>query len=224
MRASASDVSEGAGGGCPAGLDGFTSRINVTVGQTYVLLVNNYDNNSRSFNLSFQNNASSTAVLSCTPLPVHFFGVKATYDMAAVSVSWRTSYESNLRTYHVQRLIGEDWKTVSETDPGKSSYSSGINEYRVVSYDYDDVIVASDVVSVYVESSTAPKLYPNPSAGKFYVEAEKDATVDIFDVAGRLVHHGAADKTGYLSLQSGLYKVVVSENGVTTVFTLVMTK
>ena len=65
--------------------------------------------------------------------------------------------------------------------------------------------------------TTAVKVYPNPSAGVFYIESsdlEKVGNVEVYDVIGRLVYSKTIDNTSSfqitLNVPSGMYWLVIS--------------
>jgi hypothetical protein len=153
-----SDVSE------PQAGDRWVMPLNVTAGQTYIMLIDNYTANSTPFTLDWT--FTNGATLNCNPsnLPVELLNFKAGYDPVTRSnkISWETASENMNDYFTLERSTDmEDWLTV-HTVPGQEhstqplhydyedhAFTGGaVNYYRLSQTDYDGTIKRFDPIAV----------------------------------------------------------------------------
>lgn len=146
--------------------DGWVAEINVTAGQSYVILVDRYTipGGAGAFTLTF----TGTATLSCVPLPVELYYFKCDSKDSKIELYWSTLSETNNDYFIIQRSIdGINWENIATINgAGNSNYQLyyeyadkypeiGYNYYRLVQvdingvYNYDSSIIAcyNDVIS-----------------------------------------------------------------------------
>lgn len=124
----ATDNSEGAGG------DQWVAPINVTSGQTYYILVDNFSANS-GFQLSF----SGTSTLACTPLPIELLSFTAVNRGVENVLDWSTASETDNWYFLVERLQDVEFEAIDTV------LGSG-NSTEVVDYQYVDRSFSRDVI------------------------------------------------------------------------------
>lgn len=186
---------EGAGG------DGWTPGLVVTLGQVYLLYIDNFSQSGLAFNLNWdlQNGAS----LDCTVLPMDLIALEAAPMETAVELRWSTASEHNSHYYEVERSVcGERFETIGTV--GAAGYTQqrhdytfmdeqprpGLNYYRLRQVDIHGGFSETHVVTAVVgEHSLA--LLPNPAAERvelrFDARLEGEAILRLMDVRGRTV-------------------------------------
>ncbi|MEZ4740276.1 MAG: T9SS type A sorting domain-containing protein [Flavobacteriales bacterium] len=193
------DLTEGAGG------DSWVRYLDVTVGQYYLMYLDNWSRNGISFNFTF----SGTADISCTLLPVDMFGFDAQTINRQVEVSWNTSMERNTSHYFVERSSdGTTFEPIGRVEAvGNSVVNTdykfmdanplnGINYYRLQVVDQDNSSNLTQVVTVMFRKTGTPLyVFPNPATES--LQASFDGTSDgtvrwrVMDTSGRLVMEGS---------------------------------
>ncbi len=177
------------------------------------------------------------AILNCS-LPVDLINLTATYRSNQVLLSWSTSKEENSDRFVIERssdgihfsAIGYlnaagDRQTLSNYEFYDNAPLSGINYYRLVTYDKDGAMATSEIKSA---TSTKNDIYisPNPNNGTFIITLSiENESVELFlvNTLGQLVYHAKESATGgYFgkqvsieSLPAGLYFLTV-HNGQNT--------
>ncbi|WP_324671697.1 T9SS type A sorting domain-containing protein [Hymenobacter sp. GOD-10R] len=130
------------------------------------------------------------------------FKVTARYQ--AVTLDWYTQTERNSRSFVVERsLDGKNFQELVQqsgagTSPDPHTYQAqdpeapiGIVYYRLRQDLTNEKQVYSPIKAVTIEQVPSPSftVYPNPNAGKFYLELQqyvsKVATLELFDMSGR---------------------------------------
>lgn len=128
--------------------DGWVTPINVTAGDVYYLMINNWTAGGAGYNLDF---TGSTMVLDCTPLPIELLSFKGVPHEKYNTLFWTTASESNIDFYTIERSVdGENWRLVnkvsgSSTPDFEMSYSindesyvpNKINYYRLSKTNFD---------------------------------------------------------------------------------------
>lgn len=96
------DISEGAGG------DAWVQNLNVTAGQVYVMLVDNFSNSGNPYNMSF----GGTGVLGCTPivLPAEISSFSAVANHYQTELKFVTESEANNDLFRIE------WSTDPESN------------------------------------------------------------------------------------------------------------
>ena len=130
LQAGTGQNSEGAFG------DGFVDPLNVTAGQTYVLLIDNYDIDNTPFNMNWSFTGGATLNCMPIPLPVEFVDFIAAYGEERNELSWLTASERNNDHFTVERSSdGISWVTVAEPDAAGDSFI--LTEYAYTDYSYE---------------------------------------------------------------------------------------
>jgi hypothetical protein len=150
------DVSEGTGG------DRWVMPLNVTAGQVYIMLIDNFTANSTPFTLDWT--FTNGATLNCAPLGVSLVDFTAEYRPAenANILSWRTVAERFNDHFTVERSTqGSSWQVI-HLEPGAQqsdqvlhySYADGgfeagkINYYRLSQTDSDGTQTVFPIITV----------------------------------------------------------------------------
>ncbi|MCS6992091.1 MAG: CUB domain-containing protein [Chitinophagales bacterium] len=212
MGNGATDVSENVMG------NGWVSTLNVTSGQTYYLCVNKWSNGGDGFTLIWD--LTNGASLDCTVLPVTLTSFSCTQQGNHILLEWHTATEFNNKYFIIERSKDGENFDVLATVPGKGTSlsesiyfiadplpGSGSNYYRLSQVDYN----GSKQV---LQTSTCS-----------FLDEGQIVDVRVFDLAGRLLHHGhcqSSDLDHYLhtlALPSGLYAISVIHTQRTTSFT-----
>lgn len=134
------DVSEGAGG------DKWVQYLNVTVGDVYLMYIDNFSQSGLAFNLVW--NPANTASLNCTSLPIEFINFKGEIKQDYNYLYW-VFWEGNdnISTYYLERsqdLI--NWEVINNQNTRRGNnvheytfkdkfFKNGVNYYRI-RYDF----------------------------------------------------------------------------------------
>lgn len=169
-------------------------------------------------------------------LPVTFMGFTTELKNNRVMVKWSTEKEKNVNKFLIQRGSGTSFVTIKELPAGGKDYSyvdepmKGVNQYRIVSVDYDGKTLFSKTNQVYVEYNGITKLYSNQ--GRIYVELESKEdeviTIDLLNANGqniqRSTHRNRSGNNRITinnsTLVNGIYLVRVTGKNYTEVKSL----
>ncbi len=230
LSAAAADVSEDVTG------DKFTSTLNVTAGQTYILMIDEWTPTGAGYALSF----SGTASLDCTVLPVELVDFKANYipEIEAVDIYWNTLSEINNDYFTLEKSYdGVQFQEVTKIDGAGTTLKEnmyfvndkenqiGVIYYRVKQTDYNGDTKYSRIVS----TTIAPELldevyvYPNPTTGNasitFNSQVEEKGTLSILNAKGDVIEKReiqlikGADNNFVIptaKYENGIYMIVVN--------------
>lgn len=181
------DPSEGAGG------DRWVSTFNVTVGQVYLLYVDNFSANGQAFALTWQ--LTNGASLDCTVLPIELLSFNAYAVQEGVSLKWITATEQNSDRFEIERSIdGEHFDPIGSLPSAGNSAQQlhyeffdrlpfqGLNHYRLRHVDIDGDVQLSPVQSVYIERHGKDEVFliPNPGSGLVQVVLPENSTGSLF--------------------------------------------
>lgn len=226
----AADQTEGAGG------DAWVSTIPVTVGQVYLLYVDNFSINGQAFSLTWQ--LSGGASLDCTVLPVELLSFDAQGVQEGVHLDWVTATEENSDHFEIERsrdgqefdLIGTLPSTGNSVQQQHYQFldrlpHQGLNHYRLRHVDIDGDEEFSPVKTVFVERAGKDEvlIVPNPGNGSVQVllpETTPGSTFVMTDGMGREVLRARIDGTrmhfDLSRLSRGLYgyRVLTAMDGV----------
>jgi hypothetical protein len=224
----AADLTEGAGG------DAWVSTINVTVGQVFLLYVDNFSINGQSFALTWQ--LSNGASLDCTVLPMELISFDAQPGERDVQLLWVTASEQDNDVFLVERskdgslfspigTVEGAGTTVEETHylHLDGSPENGMNYYRLKQVDLDGHFSYSDVRNAFFHRENGPlTLVPNPGSDAVRVVLPRSAStaiVQVVDATGRSVLSMPASGNQVVLdtsvLRNGLYSVqAVTKDGV----------
>lgn len=136
----ATDNSEGAGG------NGWVAPINATIGQCFVININNYAGGSSNFDINF----TGSAVLDCGVLPIELLHIKCESSENSVVLDWACATETNNNYFTVERSTdGVNYVELGRIQgAGNSSARTnytytdmtatvGTNYYRITQTDYN---------------------------------------------------------------------------------------
>jgi hypothetical protein len=159
------DITEGAGG------DKWVMPLNVTAGQTYILLIDNFTANSTPFTLDWT--FSGGASLNCSPvvLPIELLSLAAAYHEQTNSnkITWSTASERLNDHFTIERSADAvNWTIIDKQNGAELSEAridyvfedfnfvpGTTNYYRLSQTDYDGTIETFDILSV--DNSTSGK-------------------------------------------------------------------
>ncbi len=146
---SESDNTEGSGG------NGWVNFINVTAGQTYLILIDNFTTNS-----GYQINFNGTSSIAC-PLPVELVEFTGEIKENDNVLTWATLSERNANYYKLENASdAQAWREIgivpaSGNSNGYRSYSftdknvvKEINYYRLTQYDFDGKYKSFKIIAV----------------------------------------------------------------------------
>jgi hypothetical protein len=200
MGNGATDASEGVSG------DGWVSTLNVTAGETYLLMANHWSPPAANQGFNIIWNLTNGASLDCVVLPIELTNFTGRYDGDDVILNWETQSETNNDYFTVERSIdGVNFEFVGIKDGAGNSNTTlhyeyidknpleGSSYYRLKQTDTDGKHEYSSIVSINVKPKYEDVIvYPNPVNGNGFLSfnstVEEEQTLNIYDVAGRLVY------------------------------------
>ncbi|MBL7884063.1 MAG: T9SS type A sorting domain-containing protein, partial [Bacteroidia bacterium] len=231
MGNGAADVEEGAGG------NGWVSTINVTAGQLYLIMVDNWNATSAPLTLSWQ--LTNGATLDCTPLPIELVTFTGKAKGKNNYLEWITASEINNDYFTIERSIdGTNYSEIGTIKGSGTSHetktystidytpSTGINYYRLKQTDFDGGWKYSGIVAINTDyaNGSISNIHPNPTNSdinfEFNAPLAGSIYLQVFDYTGRLVtEDNMAVSEGNNSLQTslnnlakGIYSMKVSFN------------
>lgn len=184
--------------------DGITPFLNVTAGQEYLILVDEWTPTGAGFNLNF----TGTATLDCTILPVELSTFEAKYVSKdkGTDLFWVTSSERDCDYFSIEKSYnGQSFFEIGKTKAmGNTSFETqyyyfdkdpifGMNYYRLKTIDFNGSAEYSEVkaVNVIPENMEDIMLYPNPAQQfcEMVYACPKNETVylKIYDMKGNLL-------------------------------------
>ncbi|HEV7330212.1 MAG TPA: T9SS type A sorting domain-containing protein [Flavisolibacter sp.] len=157
-------------------------------------------------------------VKATTPLPVTFLSFTAANNVQGVLLRWKTTAESNVSHYAVQRSAdGMAFTTLAQqpaagTLSGTYQYTyndrqplSPSGYYRIQTCDRDGKITYSVVVSMQSGAATLLRIYPNPATDLLSLQTRTtDGRLTITNMAGRIVKSMVLPKNETLSTSIGI--------------------
>ena len=217
--------------------NGFVAPLNVTAGQTYYLVVDEWTPTGSGYSLNF----TGTATFDCAVLPVELISFGATYAHAdrIVDLSWSTATETNSDYFTIEKTTdGANFREIVRVKAAGNSITPlqyvsfdseptpGISYYRLSQVDRNGQTSFSKIVAVNINADVADPLlvHPNPSASKINITytapGPQRSSILIYDYTGRIVYaqevksdHGSNTHVVDVSLFSkGIYLVAV-QNG-----------
>jgi hypothetical protein len=189
------DVSEGAGG------DAWVMPLNVVVGQTYIMLIDNFSSNSTPFTLDWT--FSNGAALNCIPtgLPIELSSFIGYYNSnrKTNSLTWFTESEYNNDYFTVERsLDGENWSTISvqsskgnstlKTEYGYEDYNFSTeneNYYRLSQTDKDGHVELLKIIAIDNSQNTVKLVKTVNAMGQEVDESAKGYVILIYNDGSR---------------------------------------
>jgi hypothetical protein len=162
-------------------------------------------------------------------LPLELISIGAVRKKQMVTVSWKTSSESNLSSFEIQRKVNGQFETIGtvipQNKPNGSAYTftetnvyKAISEYRIKSIEAGGTQKFSQIRSVkgFGEDNNL-LVFPNPSNGSATVllnDCNGSISVDILDNAGRLIKSVKSvneNKVHINGLKPGVYMIRATE-------------
>jgi len=213
--------------------DRWVNPINVTAGQVYVMVIDNYTQSSQPFNFTWA--LSAGASLDCTPLPIELAEFGGEAEDHHNYIHWTTSAEINNEYFTVEKSAdGTSWTELGRVTGAGNSNSLVSYEmidpvpyagtyYRLKQTDFDGQFEYFDMIFIQralggTEPGEAFSIYPNPVENILNIETytEGDHTVTIVDETGRTVlsrelDHAILHQLDLGGLRSGLYSIGISD-------------
>jgi hypothetical protein len=168
------------------------------------------------------------------PLPLSLLQFSAARKNNQVFVNWKTSNESNLNFFEIQRKINGQFmpvgKVAANNNAGQTNYqfsemntSSSISEYRLKITENNGTNRYSEISIVKgIEKTINWLIYPNPNNGiasLHFNQSVQNGQVTLIDNTGRLIKTYAVSgqQLNLLNLKAGIYMVKFTTNeGVVT--------
>jgi hypothetical protein len=185
-------------------LNGWVPGLQVTAGQVYILLVDNWTADSNPFTLNFT--LSGGATLGCTTLPIELLNFNVTNLGHENLLDWNTASEMNSDYIVIERLSNDE-KEFYEIGKMKAMGNShiqvgyafidkkpnyGYNYYRLKMVDFDGSFEYSDIVAVknlFDADFAIKNIYPNPTTEDFYIDVnsniDENLIITLTDVYGK---------------------------------------
>lgn len=198
MGNGATDTEEGTSG------NGWVSTINVTAGQKYIIMVDNWNSTGAPLTLSWQ--LSNGASLDCLPLPVELITFSGKNIGNQNHLEWQTASELNNDYFTIERSAdGVYFYEIGRVDGSgtthtTSDYSlidsqplSGMNYYRLKQTDFDGTSKYSGMVSIASSGSDGfvYNVRPNPTNGGIQFDMlspqNGSMSIEVIDYLGRIV-------------------------------------
>lgn len=166
-----------------------------------------------------RNSLSPIAVCSALPITFNTFDVKRNLNTA--SLTWKTSFESNLSKFDIQRSQdGIRWEVIASVNPNNNSemintYSyvdalplKGLNYYRIKSVGINGKADYSIIKSISFDNNIDMVITPNPAHGQFQITwnaVNTNNMVSVYDASGRLVKRIIASGNKIVAPSSDLH-------------------
>jgi hypothetical protein len=185
-------------------LNGWTPGLQVTAGQVYVLLVDNWSADSNPFTLNFT--LSGGATLGCTVLPIELLNFNIKNLGGENLLDWSTASEMNSDCFIIEKATDADnnFKEIGRMKAMGNSHiqvgyafidkkpNYGYNYYRLKMVDFDGSYKYSEIKAVknIFDSNFAIKsIYPNPTSNDFYIDIEtntnENLVITLTDIYGK---------------------------------------
>lgn len=227
----AGDLTEGGGG------NQWVDDLNVTAGQCYYILINQYGGGGNTFSMT----TAGTAVVDCsTALPIELLNFAAHLNINKVDLTWTTATETNNDFFTIQKSkdaqvyedvlvadgAGNSTSVINYFDVDQNPYT-GVSYYRLKQTDYDGHVSFSNIAPVEYNPSGegSLSLFPNPTDENTttYITLSQLEGVEVLvvlrDITGKEVYSKvvvntsnheiiAIDKEG--RLEKGIYLVTAS--------------
>ncbi len=239
MGNGASDNSETAAG------DKWVSQMNVTTGQVYVMLINNFAADLSSFSLNW----GGTATLDCTLLPIELLSFKGKNDGPQNTLEWITASEKNNDYFTLEKSgDGINFEKLADVKGAGNSASAlsyntydsqpyPITYYRLKQTDYSKAFKYSETISIdrSKDEERISNVYPNPTKDNInfdvFTKSKGNLLVDIINNKGEQVYTSSQivdEGTNSLvvpmgELRNGVYllKVTVEKTGKVLIYKVV---
>ncbi len=212
------DFSENSGG------DGYVAPLNVTAGQFYVMLIDNFSATGSPFTLDWT--FGGGASLNCSALPITLIQFDGQLLDDEVYLNWSTASEKNNDRFEIERSIDtKNWLKIStvkgsgnSTDIKKyifkdSDVPSGIVYYRLKQVDLIDN-KTTELKTIVIENNKtlfdAVSISPNPAIGnqiqlQIKGQANKSVQIEVLNYLGQSLFSNSVEST------SDFYRYLIPE-------------
>jgi CUB domain/Secretion system C-terminal sorting domain len=202
------DLSEGSGG------DGYVAPLNVTAGQFYVMLIDNFSVTGSPFTLDWT--FGGGASLNCSALPITLLQFDGQLSEGEVYLNWSTASEKNNDRFEIERSIDtKNWLKIgtvkgfgNSADVKKYIFKdadvpSGIVYYRLKQIDLIDN-KTTELKTIVIENNKvirdAIRISPNPVIGnqiqlQIKGQANKSIHIEILDYLGQSLFSNTVENT-----------------------------
>jgi len=143
---------------------------------------------------------SSPYTVITNPLPVEYYNILVTITNFYIKITWSVATQINNDKYIIEHgTEGRNFASIGEiAGDGTSniiknyeyihtSPSIGMNYYRIKQVDYDGKYSYSDIASVRYDGSGETNIFPNPATSNVTITTSEPASIQIFDVYGRVL-------------------------------------
>lgn len=235
MNGSAGDNTEDVTG------DSFLQTMNVTAGQNYILVVDEWSPNAGS---GYTLNFSGTASLDCNILPVELsrFDIDYASDQGVVDIVWETESERDNDYFVVERSTdGEYYEEIARVKgTGNSNTLSqyfsvdenpfvGTNYYRIKQVDVSggENYTETKSINILDDFYDLLSVNPNPTNDRteivFNAYGNENADLKIYSMSGKLIEHASISCTkggnrmeiDLSNEEDGIYMLTLSTNNKT---------
>ena len=214
------DNSEDAGG------DSWVESINVTAGDEFLVLVDNWSASSNPYTLEWT--LTNGASLDCTPLPVSLSSFTGKADIKSNLLEWTTLTEINNDYFIIESST--DGISFNEIGSVKGKGNSNVSVdytfihgnienstyyYRLIQVDLNGEIILSDIIKINGTEKINLDVYPNPSKGEINIEANNLQKIIIRNINGELIDEVSTNDNLYkynFKNKTGLYFITVVSN------------
>lgn len=224
--------------------DSWVHWVNVTAGESYYLMINNWSPGASGFDITF--NFSEGGAMDCTILPVEMLSFDARCrEYNLVDISWTTASEVNNDYFVVMKSYNGFMYAPIDTvrSRGNSNeltqynftyreHQNSIVYYKLKQVDRDGKFKFIGPIVIQCEQEQLDfVVYPNPAHQVLYISTAASSTyqkgfVHIYDVKGQMVYYeqisiGMITSIDISSLPSGTYYAILNVDGVVRQHTFV---
>lgn len=206
----------------------FLAPLNVTAGETYILMVDGFTAASQPFDLTW----GGTASLDCGLLDANSIRLEAQVEEGGVRLNWRGESDQLIQDLQLQRQVdAQSWETIhmEQKSAPLAAFTPKYTDqnprydalnYRVVVTDVNGFQGYSNVIRVALEADEI-FIFPNPASSLMRVSLPVSRTAyqwSLVDAMGRVVDQGVEDSTQLELHRKGqaagvYYLKVVGEQG-----------
>lgn len=185
-------------------LNGWVPGLQVTAGQVYVLMIDNFTADGTPFNLNWD--LSGGASLNCTVLPIELLNFNVKNLGYENLIYWNSISEINSDLFVIERISNEEnefyeigkMKAMGNSNiqvdysfiDRKPNY--GYNYYRLKMIDFDGTFKYSEIVAIrnlFDANFAIKNIFPNPTTNDFNIDivtnTNEDLVITLTDVYGK---------------------------------------
>ncbi len=200
--------------------DSWVNWINVTAGQRYYIMINNWSPGADGFDLVWQFSEGGAMDCDIVPLPVDLLSFETSCNEGMVDISWEVASETNNDYFVVLKSYNGIAYAAVDTIDGRGNANSYMKYeieyeeelidvpiyYKLKQIDFNGEFHYSEMIATQCGSRLEMKIIPNPvKYGEEWniLGIESDDTYEIYNLIGEKV-----DDVSYLS--RGVYFVIVN--------------